>query len=199
MAEPTATPVLPPDAAARLAEFARACKAAARAVSLYPARTRRSPPRSDGWRRSRRRSPRADRTGFRSWPTSCSSAAPCPAKPDPAIVELAELLHRQLIGGLTLNPGADTESWRTLLLLLARAPEEVRADGGIKHLWATAGGPSIEIEEIDYAEVLREKQGVAASGRADHRRGARRRPLDLDDSGMRLLLDIVQDPARLQD
>jgi hypothetical protein len=37
MAEPTAPPVLPPDAGARLADFARACKAAARAVSLYPA------------------------------------------------------------------------------------------------------------------------------------------------------------------
>jgi hypothetical protein len=37
MAEPTAPPVLPPDASARLAEFARACKAAARAASLYPA------------------------------------------------------------------------------------------------------------------------------------------------------------------
>ena len=31
-------------------------------------------------------------------------------------------------------------------------------DGGIAHHWATAGGPSLEIQEIDYAEVLREKQ-----------------------------------------
>ena len=36
MAEPARPPALAPDAAARLAEFARACKAAARAVSLYP-------------------------------------------------------------------------------------------------------------------------------------------------------------------
>ena len=36
MAEPGKLQPLAPDAAARLAEFARACKAAARAVSLYP-------------------------------------------------------------------------------------------------------------------------------------------------------------------
>ena len=36
MTEPAAPVFLPPDAAAQLAEFARACKSAARAVSLYP-------------------------------------------------------------------------------------------------------------------------------------------------------------------
>ena len=86
-----------------------------------------------------------------------------PAKPDPAVVELSELLRRHSIGSLTLNGGADAASWRTLLTLLARPPEDVRADGGIAHLWTTAGGPSVEIKEIDYAEVLREKQGDAAT------------------------------------
>jgi hypothetical protein len=64
---------------------------------------------------------------------------------------------------MTLNPGADASSWRTLFLLLARSPAKVRADGGIAKLWTTAGGPSLEIEEIDYAEVLREKQGREAA------------------------------------
>src|SRR5207245_6834221 len=86
-----------------------------------------------------------------------------PAKPDAAIVELSDVLRRQLVGTLTLNHGADTESWRTLLMLLSRPVDEVRADGGIASLWATAGGPSMEIVEIDYAEVLREKQGDAAA------------------------------------
>jgi hypothetical protein len=120
-------------------------------------------------------------------------------KPDAGVLELADLLHRHLIGGLALNAGADTESWRTLLLLLARAPEEVRSDGGIKHLWATAGGPSIEIEEIDYAEVLREKQGVAAAIEKILEAALAGTTLELDDSGVRLLLDIVQDPGKLDD
>ena len=163
MVEPSDRALLPPEASARLVEFARTCKAAARAVSLYPA-------------------------GHPAIVTSLSRIAeataaltqngPCAIqvhaqelllngngvpKPDPAVSELAALLHRHLIGQLTLNAAADAGSWRTLLLLLARAPEEVRADGGIGHLWATAGGPSIEIAEIDYAEVLREKDGGAAT------------------------------------
>jgi hypothetical protein len=36
MAETSTPPLLTTEAAAKLAEFARACKAAARAVSLYP-------------------------------------------------------------------------------------------------------------------------------------------------------------------
>jgi HEAT repeat protein len=120
-----------------------------------------------------------------------------PAKPDSAVVELSDVLRRQLVGTLTLNSGANTESWRTLLLLLSRPADEVRADGGIGSLWATAGGPSMEIVEIDYAEVLREKAGdVAAVDRliTAAMSGAQ---LELDESGMRLLLDLVGDPARL--
>ena len=118
------------------------------------------------------------------------------ARPDPAIGELSDLLRRQLVGTLTMNAGADVESWHALLRLLSRPADDVRADGGIAALWATAGGPSLEIVEIDYADVLREKQGdaefvdrlVAAALGAD---------LELDESGMRMLLDVVGDPARL--
>ena len=67
-----------------------------------------------------------------------------PQQPDPAIGELAEVLYRHMIGAMTVNAAADADSWRTLLLLLARTPEEVRADGGIAQLWATAGGPSLD-------------------------------------------------------
>ena len=199
MAEPTAPPVLPPDAGARLAEFARACKAAARAVSLYPA----AHP-AIGTTLGRLSQVTAMLTANGPYRLQVMADAlliggALPARPDPAISELAELLHRQLVGGLTLNPGIDAESWRTLLLLLARTPEDVRADGGIRHLWTTAGGPSLEIEEIDYAEVLREKQGVAASAEQIIAAALAGRALDLDDSGMRLLLEIVQDPVRLQE
>ncbi|MGH9370703.1 MAG: hypothetical protein ACRD15_04150, partial [Vicinamibacterales bacterium] len=196
MPEPPPT-TLTPDAAARLAEFARACKAAARAVSLYPGA---HPAITTSLTRLAQVTAALTEAGpYRLQVTADKllvAGAGLP-KPDPGVSELADLLHRHLIGGLTLNAGADAESWRTLLLLLARPPADVRSDGGIRHLWATAGGPSIEIDEIDYAEVLREKQGVAAAVDqivAAARGGTR---LELDDSGMRLLLDIVQDPAKL--
>ena len=120
-------------------------------------------------------------------------------RPDAAVTDLAALLHRHLIGSVTLNAGADAESWRTLLLLLARAPEEVRADGGFARLWATAGGPSLEIQEIDYAEVLRERQGLAATLDRIIAAAVEGPSLDLDEGSMQALLGIIADPARLDE
>ena len=122
-----------------------------------------------------------------------------PARPDSAIVEIADMFRRHLIGALTLNAGLDATSWRTLLLLLARTPEDVRADGGIARLWATAGGPSVEIEEIDYAEVLREKEGDVATIERVIAAALAGPQLELDDSAMRTLLEIVGDPVRLKE
>jgi hypothetical protein len=194
-----APPTLSPETAARLAEFARTCKAAARAVSLYPAA-------HPAIATSLDRLVRITATLTEQGPFRCQVLADsllvdgmAPPKPDLAISELAELLHRHLIGQLTLNAGIDTGSWRTLLLLLARSPEDVRADGGIAHLWTTAGGPSIEIQEIDYGEVLREKLGGSAAIQEIIAAALAGPQLQLDDSGMRLLLEIVGDPARLDE
>ena len=183
--------------ALRLAEFARACKAALRAVSLYPAA---HPAIGSTLKRLTELTAGLTATGpftLEVRPNNIHINGAAPAKPDSAIVELSDDLRRQLVGTLTLNPSADAESWRTLLMLLSRPADEVRNDGGIGSLWSTAGGPSMEVVEIDYAEVLREKQGdVVLADRliAAAMSGAQ---LELDESGMRLLLDLVGDPARL--
>ena len=119
-------------------------------------------------------------------------------RPDPAIGELAEVLYRHMIGALTVNAAADADSWRTLLLLLARTPEEVRGDGGIGRLWATAGGPSLDIVEIDYAEVLREKQGDAATIDQIIAAAMAGPQMQIDDTAMQALLGIIGDPERFQ-
>jgi len=153
---------LEPVQAAALTDFARTCKAAARAVSLYPPA---HPAIGVALTRLTEAAGRATASGSLNLQIRANAiliGGVGPAKPDPVIAELAELLHKHLIGGLVLQGGADADSWRALLQLLARAPEEVRADGGIAHLWATAGGPSIEILEVDYAEVLRERGGGEA-------------------------------------
>src|SRR5690349_9128600 len=95
------------DAAARLTEFARACKAAVRAVSLYPA----THP-AIGSTLARLTQLTASLTTDGSFPIeirpgTLQVGGLSPSKPDPAIVELSELLRRQLIGTLTLNAGAD--------------------------------------------------------------------------------------------
>ena len=191
-----ARPVLDADVAQRIADFARAFKAAARAVSLYPSA---HPAIRTTLGRLAEISGGLTSNGaftIEVRPNAIAVGGASAARPDPAIGELSDLLRRQLVGTLTMNAGADVESWHALLRLLSRPADDVRADGGIAALWATAGGPSLEIVEIDYADVLREKQGnaafvdrlVAAALGAD---------LELDESGMRMLLDVVGDPARL--
>lgn len=190
---------LDPETTTRLADFARACKAAARAVSLYPAA---HPAIGATLGRLTELTGMLTANGpfkVHVRPQTLVVGDAAPAKPDSAIVELADMLRRHVIGSLTLNAGIDATSWRTLLMLLARAPEEVRADGGISHLWATAGGPSVEIEEIDYAEVLREKQGDAATIERVIAAALAGPQLELDDSAMRTLLEIVGDPIRLNE
>src|SRR5436190_2075261 len=182
--------------AARLAEFARACKAALRAVSLYPGG---HPAIGSTLGKLTELTAALTVAGpftLEVRPQTIHVGGAAPAKPDSAIVELSDVLRRQLVGRLTLNPGADAESWRTLLMLLSKPPDEARADGGIGSLWATAGGPSMEIVEIDYAEVLREKQGdVVFADRLIA--AAMSGTLELDDSAMKMLLELVGDPSRL--
>ena len=200
MTDPVATPqTLTPETAARLAEFARACKAAARAVSLYPGN---HPAIATSLGRLAEMTSRVTEGGpyrLQVHADTLLVGGAAPGKMDPAILELADVLYRHQIGGLTLNVGADAASWHTLLLLLARTPEEVRADGGIAHLWTTAGGPSIEIQEIDYAEVLREKHGDAATIDKVIAAAIAGKTIELDDATLNMLVEIAGDPARLDE
>jgi hypothetical protein len=127
----TSEAYLPADVAAGLTEFARTCKAAARAVSLYPdghpAIAQSLARLADATERLTDRGPFA----LQVHADALLLDGARPQKPDLAVIELAGLLHRHLIGGVTVNSGAAADSWRTLLLLLSRPPEEVRADGGI--------------------------------------------------------------------
>ena len=187
------------DAAIRLAEFARVCKAAARAVSLYPGG---HPAINVSLSRLEQATVRLTEGGPYSIQVMTDGLlveGARMARPDPAVSELATLLHRHLVGQLTLNAGASAESWRTLMLLLARAPEEVRADGGLARLWATAGGPSLEITEIDYSEVLREKQGLAATIESIISAAMSGPTLTVDEAALKALLEIVADPAKLDE
>ena len=194
---PTPVPLSAEDAT-RLAEFSRVCKAAARAVSLYPGG---HPAIAVSLTRLEQATARLTAHGpycLQVLGDALLVDGARMTKPDPAVTELAALLHRHLVGRLTLNAGANAESWRTLLLLLARGPDEVRADGGLGKLWATAGGPSLEITEIDYSEVLREKQGLAATIDAIILAAMSGPTLTVDDAALEALLEIVADSSKLE-
>ena len=152
-----ARPTLTTEEATRLIEFARACKAAARAVLLYPAG---HPAIAATLGRIVHITSAASLTEplvVTVLPDGLLLDERAPARPEGALTELAALLHSHLIGQLTVHPGGDVEAWRMFLLLLGRTPESVRTDGGIARVWTTMAGRHLELREIDYAEVLRER------------------------------------------
>src|SRR5688500_11757688 len=112
---PSTTPTTEPMPAQRsglLAEFARACKAAARAVSLYPG----THP-AIGASLSRLVSASGRLTGdgrivCTVHPHILAIDGQSPVRPDAAIGELASLLHERLIGALTIHRETSADDWR---------------------------------------------------------------------------------------
>ena len=189
----------PLDAAetARLTDFARACKAAARAVVLYP--SGHPAIAATLGRIAQLTAPAALSAPMKITvlPDGLQLDQRAPARADSALSELATLLHSHLIGEITIHPGGDVDAWRTFLLLIGRSPESVRHDGGIARVW-TMAGRHIELREIDYAEVLRERSGgdpvVWTRVIANCLQGS---AFDLDESGIRELLGIAADSEQL--
>jgi HEAT repeat protein len=192
------TEAMPDARSTVLAEFARTCKAAARAVSLYPtthpaiqsslARLMTAAGRLTGERD----------VEFDVFPGVIAIDGQAPVRPDPAIGELAALLHQRLIGTLSVTSAAGADDWLALLLLLSRPPEDLIAEGGIGKAWTATGRGSFEIREIDYREVLREWAGgevaewdrIIAACLAHGADG-------LDDRAIALMVDTFGDATRL--
>jgi hypothetical protein len=201
MADRTDAPIpLAPEEAARLTDFARACKAAARAVMLYPA----GHPAIAATlgRIVHITSPATLRAPLKVTvlPDALLLDGRAPAKADQAIGELAALLHDHLVGEVIVHPGGDLDAWRSFLLLLGRTPEAIRAEGGIARLWTTMAGRHVELREIDYAEVLRERSGgESAAWEQVIANCLQGDAFDLDDETIKAMLEIAGDEKRLGD
>ena len=151
---------MPGEQSLALAEFARACKAAARSVSLYPGAHPAIGSSLSRLTSAVRRLSGSGETVLAVHPAVLMIDDRAPARPDAAVVELAGLLHGRLIGTLRIEAHASQDDWRALLLLLARPVEDLLADGGLHQLWTATGRGHFEIHEIDYAEVLRERHSA---------------------------------------
>jgi HEAT repeat protein len=182
---------------AKLGEFARACKAAARAVALYPAA---HPAIATTLARLVDLTSAANGSSalkITVLPTSLLLGGRSPVRVDAAVGELAALLHEHLVGELTIHPGGDIEAWRSFLLLLARTPDSVRADGGIARLWMTTGAQHVELREIDYAEVLRERrEGREAVWERVLASCLQGQAFDLNPEAVATLAEIAEDPQQ---
>jgi hypothetical protein len=191
-------PALAPEDSARLIEFARACKAAARAVTLYP----------DGH-------PAIGSTLGRIAQLTSTTALPAPlhitvmpdtlrlddrplARPEAAVNELATLLHDHLIGQIVVHPGGDVDAWRSFLRLIGRPKDEIRAEGGIARVWTTMAGRHVELTEIDYTDVLREREGSeSASWDRIVANCLQGKSADLDEAALEEMVGVIGDAERL--
>jgi HEAT repeat protein len=192
-----AADLLGPDETSRILELARACKAAARAVLLYPP----SHPAIAATlgRIVQTTSVDSLQTAIRLQvlPEELRVDACKPAREDQAVTDLAVLLHSHLIGEMIIQPGGDRDAWLSFLQLLGRSPESIRAEGGIARVWTTMAGRHIELREIDYGEVLRERKGVHSVGWDSIVRNCLEGMATFDDSAMSELLALAGDAERV--
>ena len=182
---------------AALAEFARTCKAAARSVSLYPATHPAIQASLSRVSAVASRLIQATDLTLTVRPDALVIEGRAPARPDPAIPELAALLHERLVGALRVERAADAHDWHAFLLLLARAPADILLEGGFTKAWVQSGREHFEIQEIDYAEVLRERAG---GDRAEWDRiiafCLRNDAAVMDERALAALLNTIGDPTK---
>lgn len=146
--------------AGRVAEFARACKAAIRTVSMYPPS---HPTIQSALARMVAAGAAATEGGpmvLTVTPETLLLAGQSMPRPETAVDELAMLLHEHKVGELTLEGPLTAGAWHMMLSLLATAPEDIRNEGGLARAWQAVGGGPLSIREIDYGEILREREGA---------------------------------------
>ena len=168
MAAPQPPPEpLSPELSGRLAEFAKACKAATRIVSMYP-------PSHPAIQSALAKIGDATKQATQNGPFTITVLPDALlingrglARPESSATELAVMLHQQLIGELTLFDRLDNDGWHAFLSLVAKTPEDARAIGGIKKAWDEVGNKAIAMTEIDYADILRERAGTGESATWD--------------------------------
>jgi HEAT repeat protein len=81
-----------------------------------------------------------------------------PVPPTAQVVEAARLLHDRDLLRLTFSGRVPPEAIARLLRLLALDRETLRQRGGPEGVWREEGDGSITVEQIDYAQVLEDKE-----------------------------------------
>ncbi len=193
-----ATEPLSAETSAKLIDLARACKGAARVVAMYPAT---HPAIQDALGRMTAAGTAAVANGPFSitvTPDTLQVGGRGLARPDLAVSELAGLLHAHSVGELHFTAPMTPAAWHAFLLLLTQPAAEVRGEGGITRAWAAAGGGPIDIRQIDYGEVLRERaSGDESSWEFILTAYLEGEQTDLDEKVLAALTEIVTDPQRM--
>jgi len=189
--------LLGPEETARVLELARACKAAARAVLLYPPSHPAIAATLGRIVQTTSAESMRQPLKFTVLPEELRVDGRKPARDDQAVTDLAIQLHDHLIGEMVIQPGGDREAWFAFLRLIGRSPESVRGEGGIARVWTTMAGRHVELREIDYSEVLRERKGAHSAAWDSIVRNCLEGMASFDDSAMAELLAMVGDAERV--
>ena len=80
-----------------------------------------------------------------------------PLPDDQSVAEAARLLHDHDILQITFVGQPEIAALHSLLTLLARLPEQLRAEGGPGKAWAALTHSSVAIEQIDYEKILEDR------------------------------------------
>lgn len=197
--DPTAaTEPMAPDVAARVTSFARACRAAARSVALYPGEHPALAAALGALTQAAQTATAASVLRLAVLPHMLTVDGRGMVRPDAAVTDLATLLHRHQVGQLSIHPLTDADLWRRFLTLLAQPPDQTRLRGGLGKMWASGGESGIEVRALDYAEILRTHiRGDQATWDTIVASCLEGTALSLDDTLVELLFGVLNDPSKI--
>jgi hypothetical protein len=156
---PTDVSATPSRHEARVLDFARAFRSAARAVSFYPASHQAVVTALDQVVSAARAATVEGSLCLTILPHAFLAGGEPIDSSQSVVSELAALCHRHGVGALHLDGRASADAWQAFFTLLARRPEDVRNAGGIQRQWRALRRVSPAILEIDFGALLRGKVG----------------------------------------
>lgn len=178
--------------------FARTCRAAARAIALYPAEHPAAASALTQVVEAARAAAADTEIRLTVFPDTLAVDGRRPARADAAVGELAALLHAHQVGQLAISPQSDDGDWRRFLSLLGLPPDQTRQRGGLAALWASEGQTRIAARQIDYSGLLRERiSGERATWEAIVRECLEDDAHACDDWMLDLVLEILDGPEQI--
>jgi hypothetical protein len=187
-----------PEVAARVTSFARACRAAARTVALYPGEHPAVATALGALTQTAQTATAASVLRLAVMPDTLTVDGRSIIRPDAAVSDLALLLHVHQVGQLSIHPLTNADLWRRFLALLALPPDQARIRGGLGKMWATEGEARIEVRVLDYSEMLRAHiRGDQATWNSIVAGCLEGTSLSLDDALVELLFGVLNDPSKL--
>ena len=144
---------------ARVLDFARAFRSAARTVGFYPPSHQAVVTALGQVEAAARAATAGGPVCLTILPQAFLAGGVPIESAETVVADFAALCHRHGVGAVNLDGKATAEAWQDFFMLLARRPDQVRLAGGIQRQWKALRHPSPAILEIDFGALLRGKVG----------------------------------------